>query len=95
MPGGVLRGDRPGFGGVAGGLDRFLPVVGPGDHTSTPFVPEWICATNPGHTWQAPLSRRSNGAECPDCREAGKSRVELAHHAAAEELFGNARSGWP
>ncbi|ABH00632.1 conserved hypothetical protein (plasmid) [Rhodococcus jostii RHA1] len=62
-------------------------------HTSTPFVPEWICATNPGHTWQAPLSSRSNGAECPDCREAGKSRVELAHHAAAEELFGNARSG--
>ncbi|MCZ4563961.1 zinc-ribbon domain-containing protein [Rhodococcus sp. IEGM 1401] len=62
-------------------------------HTTTSFVPEWICAINPDHTWQAPLSSRSIGAECPDCRQAGKSRVELAHHTAAKEAFGNARSG--
>ncbi len=38
------------------------------------------------------LSSRSNGAECPECRPTGKSRVELDHHAAAQELFGSARS---
>ena len=62
-------------------------------HSSTPFVPEWICATDARHVWRAPLSSRSNGAECPECREVGKSRVELDHHAAAVEVFGNARSG--
>jgi hypothetical protein len=62
-------------------------------HASTPFVPEWICATNPAHVWKGPLSGRSNGAECPECRESGKSKVELAHHAAAEERFSGARSG--
>jgi hypothetical protein len=62
-------------------------------HATTPFVPDWICATNPHHVWRAPLTSRSNGAECPECRETGKSRVELDHHAAAVEVFGNARSG--
>ena len=62
-------------------------------HASLAFVPEWVCATDPAHVWRAPLSSRSNGAECPDCRQAGKSRVELEHYAAAVEVFGNARSG--
>ncbi len=62
-------------------------------HGKTAFVPEWVCATNPAHVWRMPLSSRSNGAECPECREAGKSRVELDHHAAAVEAFGNSRSG--
>jgi hypothetical protein len=62
-------------------------------HAGTDFVPEWICATNPAHVWRAPLSNRSDGAECPECREVGKSRVELEHHAAAVEVFGAARSG--
>jgi hypothetical protein len=62
-------------------------------HANTPFVPEWVCATDPTHVWQAPLSGRSNGAECPECKQVGKSRVELDHHAAAEEVFGAARSG--
>lgn len=56
-------------------------------YATTPFVPELICATNPAHVWTSSLSVRSNGAECPECREAGKSKVELAHHAAAEECF--------
>lgn len=62
-------------------------------HAKTAFLPEWICATNPAHVWQSALSGRSNGSECPECRKAGKSKVELAHHAAAEELFTGARSG--
>jgi hypothetical protein len=62
-------------------------------YASTPFVPEWVCATNPAHIWTSSLSVRSNGAECPECREVGKSKVELAHHAAAEERFPGARSG--
>jgi hypothetical protein len=62
-------------------------------HSSTPFVPEWICATDAGHVWRAPLSSRSIGAECPECSEAGKSRVELDHHAGAVGVMGNARSG--
>jgi len=62
-------------------------------HGATDFVPEWICATNPAHVWRAPLSDRTDGADCPECREVGKSRVELAHHAAAVEVFGAARSG--
>lgn len=62
-------------------------------YASTPFVPEWICAINPAHVWTSSLSVRSNGAECPECRQIGKSKVELAHHAAAEERFPGARSG--
>lgn len=45
------------------------------------------------HVWQAPLASRSTGAECPECRQVGKSRVELDYHTAATELFGQARSG--
>lgn len=62
-------------------------------HAKTAFAPKWICATNPAHVWQAPLSARSNGAECPECRETGKSRVELDHFEAAKDLFRTARSG--
>ncbi|WP_344617758.1 zinc-ribbon domain-containing protein [Dactylosporangium salmoneum] len=62
-------------------------------HGNTPFVPEWICSINSGHVWQMPLSSRTNGAECPECRPTGKSRVELDHHAAALEVFGAAQSG--
>jgi hypothetical protein len=62
-------------------------------NASTAYLPQWVCATNPAHVWEASLSGRSNGADCPECREAGKSKVELAHHAAAEERFPGARSG--
>lgn len=62
-------------------------------HAATPFVPEWICATDQSHVWESPLSTRSSGAECPDCRVVGKSKVELAHFAAAKEVFKGVRSG--
>lgn len=62
-------------------------------HGTTHFTPEWICATDPTHVWTAAPSSRSNGSECPECRQVGKSRVELEHHAAAQEAFGAARSG--
>ncbi|WP_426303155.1 zinc-ribbon domain-containing protein [Arthrobacter sp. R-11] len=62
-------------------------------YASTTFVPEWICAINPAHVWTGSLSGRSNGAECPACSEVGKSKVELAHLVAAEEMFPGARSG--
>lgn len=62
-------------------------------HEATNFVPEWVCATEPTHVWTMALSSRSNGSECPECRQHGKSRVELDHHLAATETFGAARSG--
>lgn len=62
-------------------------------HATVAFVPEWICARNSQHVWTASASSRSNGAECPECRETGKSRVELDHLAAAKAEFGGVRSG--
>ncbi|SFN27109.1 Probable Zinc-ribbon domain-containing protein [Saccharopolyspora antimicrobica] len=62
-------------------------------HEATNFVPEWVCSTDPAHVWTMALSSRSNGSECPECRQHGKSRVELDHHAVASEIFGAARSG--
>ncbi|ROR38144.1 putative zinc ribbon protein [Kitasatospora cineracea] len=59
----------------------------------TLFVPAWVCSSDPEHTWQAPLASRSNGSGCPECRERGKSQVKLAHHAAAQHVFGTATSG--
>ena len=48
---------------------------------------------DPTHVWTATLSSRTNGSDCPECREMGKSKVELDHFAAAKTLFGKARSG--
>lgn len=59
----------------------------------TNFIPEWACPKGPGHRWRAALASRSNGAGCPECRVHGKSLIELEHHAAAERVFGAARSG--
>lgn len=60
---------------------------------STAFTPIWVCTNNPDHTWTATLSSRATGSGCPECREAGKSKVELAHHEAAVRAFGAASSG--
>ncbi|RSN39295.1 lysine biosynthesis protein LysW [Amycolatopsis sp. WAC 04197] len=62
-------------------------------HATLTFTPEWVCPINPAHVWQMSLSSRSSGGDCPECREAGKSRVELAHYQAAIDTFGQARSG--
>ena len=61
----------------------------------TPFTPKWVCANNPNHAWSAPLASRAVGSGCPECRESGKSRVELDHYAAVERIFGRASSGQP
>lgn len=60
---------------------------------SLSFTPLWVCSVDPTHKWQAPLTSRSVGAGCPDCRETGKSTVELDHLEAARSQFGSARSG--
>lgn len=57
----------------------------------TAFVPEWICAN--GHKWSAALTSRAAGSGCPECRESGKSKVELDHWMATEAQFGSASSG--
>ncbi|WP_378309457.1 zinc-ribbon domain-containing protein [Amycolatopsis silviterrae] len=61
----------------------------------TAFVPSWICRNDTGHEWNATLTSRASGSSCPNCRETGKSKVELDHHAAAQAVFGNAASGQP
>lgn len=61
----------------------------------TPFLPTWVCSTDPAHVWQATLASRTAGSSCPECREHGKSSIELEHHAAAVALFGRAASGQP
>ncbi len=62
-------------------------------HSNPLFKPKWICANDPTHRWAATLSSRVSGAGCPECVDSGKSRVELRHFIAAQEIFGNARSG--
>jgi very-short-patch-repair endonuclease len=59
----------------------------------TTFTPRWICSVDPSHRWEADLSSRSNGSECPECRESGKSRVEKQHFDAAKSLFSTVKSG--
>jgi hypothetical protein len=59
----------------------------------TPFLPKWICAVNSEHRWEAPLASRSSGADCPECRVAGKSKVELDHFESAKKVFSKVRSG--
>ncbi|WP_406720115.1 zinc-ribbon domain-containing protein [Streptomyces anthocyanicus] len=57
----------------------------------TSFTPDWICSTDSAHAWQAALSSRANGSGCPECREHGKSGIELDHWSAAERVFGQHR----
>lgn len=58
-----------------------------------PFVPEWVCSTDPTHTWRVATSVRVNGSDCPLCRERGKSRVELLYFAAVRDALSGAFSG--
>lgn len=59
----------------------------------TAFEPLWVCSTNPEHIWPASLGSRSSGSGCPECREHGKSKIELEHFAAAGRAFARVRSG--
>ncbi|MFD3565774.1 zinc-ribbon domain-containing protein [Streptomyces sp. NPDC058667] len=67
-----------------------VTTVSPGSRRS-----RWWQDPNCGHEWQESPVQRGKGQRlrCPECREHGKSRVELDHHAAAERAFGRATSG--
>lgn len=56
-------------------------------------VPSWRCRSNPDHMWQAMPSVRINGGQCPQCRNFGKSQIELEYVSAAKKRWGNASSG--
>jgi hypothetical protein len=60
---------------------------------STPFTPKWVCSVNTEHCWEASLPSRSAGAECPECRKTGKSKVELDHFTECKKVFTGVRSG--
>ena len=53
------------------------------------FIPEWVCAVDPTHVWSMPLASRVRGAQCPECAEAGKSRIERKYLNAAKQFWGN------
>ena len=60
---------------------------------ATDFMPAWNCSVNPEHQWEASLASRYAGSDCPECRQAGKSKIELDHFEAARKTFGSAKSG--
>lgn len=62
-------------------------------HASLPFVPLWDCPKVPQHKYRATVPSRVAGAECPECVDIGKSRVEMRYFEAARKTFGGARSG--
>lgn len=55
--------------------------------------PLWVCRNDPSHVWRANPSARINGAQCPECKEYGKSQIELLYTEAAREYWGEAKSG--
>ncbi len=55
--------------------------------------PLWECKNDPTHVWKAMPSSRVNGGQCPDCRVAGKSLIELEYLAAARVQWKNVSSG--
>ncbi|WP_163226811.1 zinc-ribbon domain-containing protein [Bifidobacterium choloepi] len=60
----------------------------------TVFIPEWICRNDPSHRWHAKVETRYHGGSpCPDCKERGKSRVELEYCEAAKAMFNEVKSG--
>lgn len=61
--------------------------------TKLRFIPLWNCPNNISHQYRAAVASRIKGAECPECLENGKSRIEMRYFEAARKLFGNARSG--
>jgi ssDNA-binding Zn-finger/Zn-ribbon topoisomerase 1 len=62
-------------------------------NATLPFIPEWICSTDPAHRWRIASTVRVHGSTCPLCRESGKSMVELRHFDALRSAFGEAFSG--
>ena len=60
---------------------------------SIPFVPEWVCPDDDTHRWRIGTNARVNGSTCPQCRETGKSMVELRYFEAVRAAYGEAFSG--
>ncbi len=60
---------------------------------SLPFIPEWVCADDPSHRWRIAANLRVRGSNCPQCRESGKSMVELRYFDAIRLAFGEGFSG--
>lgn len=60
---------------------------------SLPFVPEWVCPNDRSHRWRIATTGRVHGSTCPQCRESGKSMVELRYFEAIRKAFGEASSG--
>lgn len=60
---------------------------------ATSFMPVWVCSVDPDHHWEASLSSRYAGSDCPECRQSGKSKIELEYFEAAQMIFGSAKSG--
>lgn len=60
---------------------------------SLSFVPEWICPSDSAHRWRIGTNMRVHGSTCPQCRESGKSMVELRYFEAIRAAFGEAFSG--
>ena len=58
-----------------------------------PFIPTWRCSDNPEHVWQAKVSTRVAGGECPLCVGHGRSRIEMEYFEVFRSHFGSARSG--
>lgn len=55
--------------------------------------PLWVCKNDPDHVWRAMPAARVSGGQCPECRETGKSLIELEYYSAAYARWGNAKSG--
>lgn len=61
--------------------------------SDTYFLPEWVCANNEEHVWNALLSSRWNGAGCPKCRDWNHSKVEKCLFDHLNKVYKHAKSG--
>lgn len=62
-------------------------------HAKLAFTPLWNCPKNPAHKWRSQVGSRIAGAECPECVDSNKSRIELRYFETLRKTFGYGRSG--
>lgn len=62
-------------------------------HAKLSFVPLWDCPNDVAHHYRTTVASRVAGAECPECVDFNKSRIEMRYFEAAKRLFGDVRSG--
>lgn len=53
------------------------------------FTPEWVCSQDSNHIWTMPLASRIAGAACPQCREVGKSKIEIMYYKKVLKRWGS------